>query len=256
MAVNEIYFLPGGMLDIDRSIFLTAVDMGQKIPAPVFSVLLMHDEGPILIDLGLNPDGLTDPEKAWGERAKVIPPKMTEADDIRNRLKELNLSVSDIKMVIITHLHWDHTGALRFFKHCPILVQKEEYRFAFNPDSYVSAPYMRNHFDCPVNYRQLEGDRIILPGVSVMKTPGHTPGHQSVLVKHKNGKYYLFAGDAINTEENLKRKIPASNVLNAKQSMDSLYRLEHLALVLEADLIPGHDIVRWEKLPKSPQPYE
>ena len=140
MAVKEIYILPGGIISSDRSIFLTAVDIGQKAKAPVYAVLLMHDEGPVLIDAGLNPDGLTDPEHTWGPRAKLFEMDFTEADDIRNRLKELNLKVSDIKMVIVTHLHWDHTGGLRFFDHCPIVVQREEFRFAFNPDSYFGAP--------------------------------------------------------------------------------------------------------------------
>ena len=143
MAVQKMYILPGGLVSIDRSILLAAVDMGKKVKAPVYSILLIHGEGPILIDTGLNPDGLTDPERAWGPRAKLIQPELTRADDIRSRLKELNLDVSEIIMVILTHLHWDHTGGLRFFTHCPVIMQKTEYRFAFNPDSFVSSQYMQ-----------------------------------------------------------------------------------------------------------------
>jgi len=253
--VKEIYILPGGFFNVDRSIFLTAVDIGQKIKAPVYSVLLVHDEGPIIIDVGLNPDGLTDPERAWGPRAKLIKPEITEADDIRNRLQELNLKVSDIKMVIITHLHWDHTGGLRFFNHCPIFLQRGELRFAFNPDTYLSQQYMRNHFDFPLNYKILEGDQIILPGISVIKTPGHTPGHQSVLAILISGSYFIFSGDAILIQENLNLKIPSSNNWNNEQSIDSIYRLDHLALLLGAEIIPSHDIIKWEALKKSPEVY-
>ena len=99
MAVEKIFILPGGFLDIDRSIFLSNVDMGHVIKAPVYSVLLMDTEGPILIDVGLNPDGVKDPEKAWGPRARLIKPQLNEEDDVRLRLKEVGLSVSDIKMV-------------------------------------------------------------------------------------------------------------------------------------------------------------
>ena len=227
--------------------------MGQKMKAPIYSILLIHDEGPILIDAGLNPDGLTEPEQAWGPRAKLIKPEFTEADVIRNRLGELGLKVSDIKMVIVAHLHWDHTGGLRFFDHCPILVQREEYRFAFNPDSFFSPQYMRNHFDFPLDYQSIEGDRIILPGISVIKTPGHTPGHQSVLVKLKSGAFYLFTGDAINTRENLDRKILSSNNWNNGQALDSMHRLQHLSELLGAEVIHSHDIVQWETLKKSPE---
>ena len=256
MAVEKIFILPCGFLNIDHSIFLTGVNMGQKIKAPVYSALLIHTEGPILIDTGLNPDGLTDPEHAWGQRAKLIQPELTEADDIRNRLKQLKLDVSDIKMVILTHLHWDHSGGLRFFTHCPIIVQKEEHRFAFNPDSFLTAQYMRNHFDFPLHYQFVEGDKIILPGISVIKTPGHTPGHQSILVKLANGNSYIFPGDTIILKENMTLKIPSSNNWNSQQTMDSIYRLEHLASLLKAEIIPSHDIARWEGLKKSPKFYE
>jgi N-acyl homoserine lactone hydrolase len=252
MAVEKIFILPGGFLDIDRSIFLSNVDMGQVIKAPVYSVLLMDTEGPILIDLGLNPDGVKEPERAWGPRAKLIKPQINEEDDVRLRLKEVGLSVSDIKMVILTHMHWDHTGALRFFPHCPIVVQREEHRFAFNPDPFISAPYMPNHFHHPVNYRLFDGDGFVAPGVSVIKTPGHTPGHQSVLINLVDGRYFLFPGDAMPLMENLERKWPLSNVFSAKQCVESLYRLEHLAQVLKAKIIPSHDLAFYEAMKKCP----
>jgi len=256
MAVQKMYILPGGFVSIDRSILLTAVDMGKKVKAPVYSILLLHSEGPILIDTGLNPDGLTDPERAWGPRAKLIQPELTKADDIRERLKELNLNISDIKTVILTHLHWDHTGGLRFFTHCPVIIQKTEYRFAFNPDSFVSSQYMQNHIPFSLDYHILEGDQIIVPGISVIRTPGHTPGHQSILVRLASGASYILSGDAISVEENLTLKIPSSNSWNAQQAMESIYRLEHLSYLLEAKIIHSHDLVSWGSLKKSPEFYD
>lgn len=256
MAVQKMYILPGGFLTVDRSVFLTAIDMGKKIKAPVYSVLLLHERGPVLVDTGLNPDGLRDPELAWGPRAKLIQPEMTQADDIRSRLKELGLRVSDIKMVLLTHLHWDHTGGLRFFTHCPIVVQKAEYRFAFHPDSFVAAQYMQNHLSSSLNYHLLEGDQIILPGISVVRTPGHTPGHQSIVVRLASGSSYIFPGDTILLEENLTLKIPSSNTWNSQQTAESIYRLEHLSHLLGAEIIPSHDIARWEQLKKSPEAYQ
>jgi N-acyl homoserine lactone hydrolase len=255
MAVREFYVLPGGYLHVDRSILLSAVGMGEIILAPVFSLLLMHDRGPILVDTGLNPEGMTDPDEAWGPRAKLIRPEMTEKDDIRNRLGELGLSVSDIQMVVVTHLHWDHSGGLRFFTHCPVVVQRAEHRFAFSPDSFVSSPYMTNHFDFPLNYTLVEGDRILVPGVSVIKTSGHTPGHQSVLVRLKSGSHYVFPGDAIPLQENLTMRIPPSNVWSAQEAMDSISRLGHLAQLLKATIIPSHDIKSFYRLLKSPEAY-
>jgi glyoxylase-like metal-dependent hydrolase (beta-lactamase superfamily II) len=244
-------------VNVDRSIVLAGVDIGKKIKLPVYSTLLIHEEGPILIDVGFDPDGLSNPERAYGPRwTKMAAPELTEADDIRSRLQELRIRVSDIKMVILTHLHWDHSGALRFFTHCPILVQQAEYRFALNPDRFLSPSYLRNHFDLPLNYRLLEGDQIIFPGVSVIKTPGLTAGHQSVLLKLASGSSYILSGDAISLEESLKGKIPGSIYWNTQQAIESMYRLEHLSNLLEAEIIPSHDLRKWNLMKKSPEAYK
>ena len=253
MSVDKIFILPNGCVDVDRSILLSAVDMGRKITCPVYSVLLFTTDGPVLIDMGLNPDGVKNPEGAWGPRAKLIKPQLSEEDDVRSRLAEVGLAITDIKMVILTHMHWDHTGALRFFRHCPVLVQRDEHRFAFSTDPYLAPPYMPNHLDPALDYHLLEGDGVIAEGISVFKTPGHTPGHQSVLVRNSEGKYYLFAGDASPLFENIKLKIPLSNTSNAKECVDSLYRIEHLARILDAEIIPGHDQEIYDKLRKCPE---
>jgi N-acyl homoserine lactone hydrolase len=255
MAVQKMVILPNGFLTLDRSVLLTGVDIGKKIKASVFSVLLFHDEGPVLIDAGLNPDGLTDPSRAWGPRAKLINPELSAADDLRCRLREFSLKITDIKKVILTHLHWDHTGSLRFFTHCPIVVQRAEYRFAFHPDSFVASQYMSNHFSSALHYDLVEGDRQILPGISVIHTPGHTPGHQSIIVRLGSGASFIFPGDTIGLQENLTLKIPASNNWSSEKALQSIHRLENLAQLLDAEIIPSHDFGKWESLKKSPEYY-
>ena len=255
MGAREMYILPGGFINIDHSLLMGGVGMGKVIRAPVFSVLVIHDEGPVLIDTGLNPEGRLDPDHAWGPRAKLIKPEINAEDDIRARLGQLNLKPSDIRLVIITHLHWDHTGGLRFFTQCPIMVQKAEYRFAYNPDAFVSAQYMRNHFDYPLNYQLLEGDQMIMPGISVVKTPGHTPGHQSVLIRLDSGENHIISGDVISLRENLAAKVPGSNTWSAQQAVEGICRLEHLSLLLNAGIFPSHDITEWEKFRKIPEGY-
>ena len=72
MAVKRMYLFSGGVLNADRSILLAGMDIGQKIKAPVTSTLLMHDQGPILVGTGLNPDGLTNPEGPGGQEPSLL----------------------------------------------------------------------------------------------------------------------------------------------------------------------------------------
>ncbi len=96
---------------------------------------------------------------------------------------------------------------------------------------------------------------MVVPGVSVIKTSGHTPGHQSVLIQTAAGDAWIFAGDAISLQDNLVLKIPGSNTWSAQQAVDSIYRLEHLSHLLKARVIPSHDMQIWAELKKSPDFY-
>lgn len=253
MAVKQVYLLDGGYMYLDKSILLWGRGYGQQQKIPACMALLVTDDGWILIDTGLNPQGVLEPEKAWGERAKVVRPELTAQDDVRSRLQELGLVTRDIKYVIHTHMHWDHTGGNRFFTEATFFVQKAEYRFAYWPDRHVQASYMRDHFDCGVHYETVEGDVEILPDITVLHTPGHTPGHQSILVL-TNGEYLLFAGDAVYTLDNFTEMLPPGNSWDPLAAVASLHKLKTIQALTDAFLLPAHDLKFWAEMPKSPTP--
>jgi len=255
MAVREMYLLPCGSLELDQSILTAGMGMGTIVRSPSYAALIATDEGWILVDTGLNPDGLMNPEFAWGARAKVVRPAISRDDDIRNRLQEVEVSPKDIKMVINTHLHWDHTGGNRFFPDCPILVQKAEYRFALYPDKHISSPYMENHFKHPLNYQLIEGYLDIVAGVSVVPTPGHTPGHQSVVVKLPETGPMIIAGDAIYCNLNLEGPTPPGNCWSQPHAIDSIHKLMYLKEQLGGTFIPGHEPGLWQEFKSSPVSY-
>ena len=253
--IQEVIFLPCGVVLGTEAVLLMGGDPNKKIHTPIFSVFVRSSEGNILIDTGLNPDGVKEPEKAWGPRAKLLPPILKEEDDIRNRLKAIGVGTKDIAAVINTHLHWDHTGGNRFFESAKFFVQKSEYRFALYPDTAIAGSYMEHHFDFPLDYHLLEGDRQVGEGVHVVTSPGHTPGHQSVLI-YLQGRPFIITGDAIYTMDNIEKNIPPGNQWSLFYAMDSMAKLKNILDREKGRLVPGHEPNLWKMIKPFPHTYK
>lgn len=239
--VEKIWILQNGTIDLDQSVLVAGRGYGNRLTVPVSSALLETDQGYILIDTGLNPLGIKEPESTWGPRAKLLLPTITAEWDIRTQLKRIGISVEDVNTVILTHLHWDHTGGLQYFKHAKIVVQKAEHRFAYEPDQCMAGSYMKNHFDFDLKYETIEGDVEYGEGIDILFTPGHTPGHQSVLITLENGKRCIIPGDAVYSYQNLKEMLPPGNCWDVQQSMLSLNKLKTVARLTGAVIYPSHD---------------
>jgi N-acyl homoserine lactone hydrolase len=141
----------------------------------------MHPKGAILVDTGVGgPDRvLTD----W----RVVNRTAAEA------LGDHDLTPGDVKFVVNTHLHFDHCGQNAVFKHAPFYVQRGELDRARR-----EARWLTDWFDfAGARFELLDGDAEVLPGVRVVATPGHTVGHQSVVVDG-DGEEVLI-GDAAYT---------------------------------------------------------
>lgn len=152
---------------------------GQQGMVNAFAV--RHAAGVALIDTGVG----------WGrERMDAIygPGRRP----LESALAEHGIEVGDVTLVINTHLHFDHCGGNRLFPEVPIYVQANEYEAAQQARFTVA-----EWFDFPgACYVQITGDVEISNGVWILSTPGHTPGHQSVLLDANNGPV-LVAGQAI-----------------------------------------------------------
>ncbi|HYW27030.1 MAG TPA: MBL fold metallo-hydrolase, partial [Terriglobales bacterium] len=133
---------------------------------PVHGFVVMHPNGAILVDTGVGgPDRvLTD----W----RVVNRTAAEA------LGDHDLVPGDIALVVNTHLHFDHCGQNAVFRHAPFYVQRAELDRARQ-----EAPWLTDWFDfAGARFELLDGDAEVLPGVRVVATPGHTSGHQSVVI--------------------------------------------------------------------------
>ena len=140
-------------------------------PWPGYLHAIEHPDGRILVDSGMI-DSTPELDEEW---APTIYPERIPRE---------------VALVINTHLHFDHCGGNRLFPGVPIYVQRREREAAREPD-YTVPEWVEF---AGATYVELDGEAEIVPGVRVLPTPGHTPGHQSVLVDTDDG-LVVVAGD-------------------------------------------------------------
>jgi N-acyl homoserine lactone hydrolase len=152
---------------------------------PVHGFVIKHPRaGAILVDTGIGESEAITRE--W----KVVNRQAADA------LAEHDLSPVDVKIVINTHMHFDHCGQNAVFKHAPFYVQRKELDRARREETETA-----EWFDfAGARFELLDGDAQIADGVRVLATPGHTVGHQSVLVDTGDGDAIMI-GDAAYTSQ-------------------------------------------------------
>jgi N-acyl homoserine lactone hydrolase len=169
-------------LEIKRLHLSTLTPPGTQAQWPVHGFVVTFPGGAALVDTGVGgPQGVQDDWRAVNVA-------------VADALAGLDLSPADISLVINTHLHFDHCGQNAVFKHAAFHVQRAELARARR-----EAPYLADWFDfAGARFELLDGDTEIVPGLSVMATPGHTAGHQSVVIRGADGDDLLI-GDAAYT---------------------------------------------------------
>lgn len=200
----------------------------------------------ILIDSGL-PADYTPPTGA--------PPAAAE-QNVVEQLADLHLRPDDIHIVICTHFDVDHAGHHDAFPHAEFVVQREHYDLARSGHPRYAAA--RAHWDHPaLRYRLIEGDTELLPGLTLLATSGHCPGHQSVLVRLPQTGNILLAIDAIAMEHLFTPDRTAWPIDdNEEQLRASTRKLLDLAERERVALVVfGHDGSQWKTLNKAPDCY-
>jgi N-acyl homoserine lactone hydrolase len=189
---------------------LTGVD-GRRWP--VHGFVVTHPGGAALVDTGVG--GPQELLNDW----RVV--NRTAAD----ALAELDMTPGDIDLVINTHLHFDHCGQNAVFKHAACYVQRAERDRAEreSPELYQWFDFMNARFEL------LDGDTEVLPGLSVIATPGHTVGHQCVVVRTAEGAPDVLIGDAAYTPRQYagpdNQDLPRGQAADLAAWRDSLHRI-------------------------------
>src|SRR3989475_11609508 len=246
-----------GSIEPDRDSMLSDLAAAQPWTVPVMSFLVDHPRGRLLFNTGVHWQARLDPVGRLGpERVKRLTVKSQEGDDVVPQLARLGLTPADVRYVANSHLHFDHCGGNEFFPRATFLVQRPELESARRPGfipSYNPSPI---DFDHPLDYRMIDGEHDVFGDGSVVLIPthGHTPGHQSLLVRAGKGAQVVAASDACYTRDNMDRDVLPNILWNPSVMRDSLAALRKLRDQAGATMFYGHDPAQWESMPRVPAP--
>ncbi|MFD8464235.1 N-acyl homoserine lactonase family protein [Streptomyces cyaneofuscatus] len=213
-----------------------AAETGGSHPRvePVLAYLVEHERGRLLFDTGI---GAGDA----GAEAHYRPRRRPLAA----ALGAVGAALGDVDLVVNCHLHFDHIGGNPLLAGVPVFVQEAELaaarRGGYTIDALVDFPGAR--------YEELSGEAELWPGVWVVPTPGHTDGHQSLVVRQGDGKVIVFAGQAHDFASHY-----ASDELARRAALDGVapplppYRpwMERLAAFDPGRVFFAHDCSVWE----------
>ncbi len=228
-----------------KRLYLMQVGIMPEYQIPIVCYLVQTGDGKnILIDTGLPeimPEGETDFENG---------------KDVIQQLASIGLKPDDIDTVISTHYDGDHAGRHAAFTKAQYVVQRLHHTDAQTNPRFAD---IRSQWDQPMErIRLLDGDTELLPGLELIETSGHVPGHQSVLLRLPKTGTILLTVDAVPFAEGFTRdeqddgSNPDAEAIRVSTiKLLDLVEREHIGLV-----IFGHDKEQWETLKKAPEFYE
>jgi N-acyl homoserine lactone hydrolase len=252
-----------GTLKSHKHLFTAGRGLGEPFEVPVPFFLIEHPKGKVLFDTGNALEVARDKVAHWGEGVmKAYDPQMTEDDFAANQLSRIGIRPEEITHVVLSHLHLDHAGAVGAFPKATYVAQRAELQYAYVPDFFQKSAYIRADFDKPhLDWRLLEGERddgwdLFGDGaLRIVHTPGHTPGHQSLLVELPGTEPWLLTGDSVYTEEILEEDILPGLVWSPSESVRSIARMRHLRETKGVRVITGHDPDAFARLHLAPASY-
>jgi N-acyl homoserine lactone hydrolase len=261
----RLYLCDGGSIDLPLRNFVVGAGLGgETVTTPIPWYVITHPRGNVLIDGGNAPAVAEDPEAHLGEIATSSIVTMRAEDAVLPTLARLAIDPLSIRWVVQTHLHFDHTGALAVIDKLPnaeVLATRTEYEFAHAPDALAEALYCRADYVKPgVSWALLEptDDGYDLFGDGTLRcwrTPGHSPGHQSIELHLSSGAAFFLTIDAAYTLEHLEERAFSAFMVSASDSLASVRKIRRLAWRAQAAPIAGHDLRQWQSLSRAPQYY-
>lgn len=246
----RLYAMTCGWLTADISMMLGRAKGRIRFPIPVY--LIEHPKGRVLFDTGMHPDSQHDPFGRIGPLAAFFQVDFRPGEDIRSRLKQLEVDADKVDYVVNSHLHFDHTGGNGLVPNARVIIQRREWEAGRLPELMQANAYNPADYDLGHLVMQVEGPHDVFGDGTVVTIPtfGHTPGHQSLRVSLASGDIVL-AADACYFKRTLEDLHLPKLVHDRAEMLESLLTLRRLRTA-GARIFYGHDPEFWRDVPQAP----
>lgn len=223
---------------------------------PIWVMIIQHPEGVFVIDTGeiaaVNEPGYFRSSgffTSWFDTTQFRF-RVSREEEIDRQLAALNIPADQVKAVILTHLHFDHTDGLKYFPHTPVLVNRAEWEKPFGdlPKLYPSW-FQPTLISLDRSYDVFEKVQYLTSAEDLLlvHTPGHTFGHCSVLLRTDRGILF-FAADICYTQEQLLLGKFSANSASHALSRETYARVKTFAQTEPLVFLPAHDPGAGERL--------
>lgn len=208
--------------------------MGETLDLPSFLWVVRAPDRVLVVDSGPG-----DPESVFAITGTTLHQEEAPATAMRR----LGVTPESVEDVVLTHLHYDHSGGLGMFPNARIHVQRSELQWAISPLQVHGRNYewgITEHvprwlLETP-RMTVHSGDHQLFKGIKLIHLPGHSPGSMGVLVDTSDGQY-LIAGDTVPLQENLDESVPTGWYVDLEVTYESLRRVREVADCV----LPSHE---------------
>jgi N-acyl homoserine lactone hydrolase len=228
----------------------------ERVTVPVPAFLIRHPAGNILFEGGMQPNVVEALAELPGYVVDVTP-----ENHVPEQIRACGVDPSEIRFAVMSHLHWDHVGAIGYLPDSEFVVHRRDWDYAHNADWFATFAYPLSEIDRPskwsyVDTTEEEPEHDLFGDGSVVTvfTPGHSPGLMSMIVRLDSGPLLLTSDAVVSQKHWENAALPF--FLDAPAVVRSVARLHEIRERYEIEtVIFGHDLEQFESLKQRPEVY-
>jgi N-acyl homoserine lactone hydrolase len=244
----KLWALRCGDLYTDIGGLVAGDPKGVMADVPVMCFAVDTDDGVLVFDTGMHEACCgPDPVAHFGAMWSVFEIRCPRHALVDERLRQAGYTVDQVRWVVNSHLHFDHAGRNAAFPAATQYVRTRELTWGWEQSKKPRGVLAGDLAELSVDPWDYDDTFDLAPGLRLVSTPGHTPGHQALLVTFTDGRSYVCAGDAAYTLQAIVEHTPTGRGADLDQSIASLHTLTSLG----AEILTAHDVDQWRDVAEA-----